>query len=154
LVTYMESHDEQWLMFKNLSYGACENAPSGGALCDSDGGSYNIRELQVALDRQKLVGAFFFLVPGPKMVWQFGELGYGYGPDGRDCLRPGDGTAGDCPPNSPQRVGRKTLRWEYADDPLRAKLYRTWSTLIHLRREYPVFHDAAATRTGSLSGEV
>lgn len=154
LVTYMESHDEQWLMFKNLSYGACENYPGGGDGCETNGGPYNIRDLDVALDRQKLVGAFFFLQPGPKMLWQFGELGYGYGPDGRDCLRPGDGTAGDCPPNSPQRVGRKNMRWEYADDPLRAKLYRTWSTLIALRREHPVFHDALATRAGSLVGEV
>ena len=154
LVTYMESHDEQWLMFKNLSFGACVNAPAGGNTCDTDGGPYNIRELDIALDRQKLVGAFLFLVPGPKMMWQFGELGYGYGPDGRDCLRPGDGTAGDCPSNSPQRVGRKPIRWEDQDDPLRAKLYRTWSTLIHLRRENPVFHDAIATRSGSLSGEV
>ena len=153
-IVYMESHDEQWLMFKNISFGACSNAPGGGPTCNTNPGSYNIRELDEALDRQKLAGAFFFLRPGPKMMWQFGELGYGYGPDGRDCLRPGDGTMGDCPANSPQRVGRKAIRWEYREDPLRWKLYRTWSEMIHLRREHAVFHDGLATRSGSLSGEV
>ncbi len=154
LVTYMESHDEQWLMFKNLSFGACENAPFGGPNCDSDGGAYNVRDIDVALDRQKLAGAFFFLLPGPKMMWQFGELGYGYGPDGRDCLRPGGGSAGDCPANAPGRVDRKPIRWNYFDDPLRLKLYKTWSALINLRREHAVFHDASATRSGTLDGEV
>ncbi len=153
LVTYMESHDEQWLMFKNLSFGACVEAPLGGSGCDIDGSPYNTRDLDVALDRQKLAGAFFFLVPGPKMMWQFGELGYGYGPDGRDCLRPGD-ELGDCPAGTPSRVGNKPIRWEYRADPLRWKLYQTWSALINLRREHPAFHDPASFRTGSLSGDV
>ena len=89
-------------------------------------------------------------------MWQFGELGYGYGPDGRDCLRPSDNTGdlGDCPGNSPGRTGRKPIRWDYRADPLRWKLYKTWSALINLRREHPVFHDAAAFRSGNLSGDV
>ncbi len=31
-VTYMESHDEQWLMFKTRTFGACSGAPAGGAV--------------------------------------------------------------------------------------------------------------------------
>ncbi|NNE34538.1 MAG: hypothetical protein HKN13_04850, partial [Rhodothermales bacterium] len=91
LVTYMESHDEQWLMFKNISFGACENSPGGGGICNSEPGAYNTRDFPTAFDRQKMAGAFFFTIPGPKMIWQFGELGYGYGPDGRDCLIIGEG---------------------------------------------------------------
>jgi hypothetical protein len=57
----MESHDEERLMFKNLTYG-------------NSSGTYNIKDLQTALDRVKLAAAFFLTLPGPKMIWQFGEL--------------------------------------------------------------------------------
>ncbi|NQV37084.1 MAG: T9SS type A sorting domain-containing protein, partial [Candidatus Marinimicrobia bacterium] len=63
LVTYMESHDEERTMFKNLEYG-------------NHSGAYDIRDLPTALQRMKLAGAFFFTYPGPKMIWQFGERGY------------------------------------------------------------------------------
>lgn len=126
LVGFMESHDEQWMMFKNRSFG-------------NSSGSYNIRDLETALDRQKLVGAFFFTIPGPKMMWQFGELGYGGGPG--ECLKPGGGN-GDCLPSDPGRTGRKPIRWEYQDDPDRWRLYQTWQWLIKLRNENEVFRSA------------
>ena len=109
MVTYMESHDEERLMYKNLKYG------------DSNG-PYDVKKLNVALERMKLAGAFFFLIPGPKMIWQFGELGYDYSID----------TNG--------RVGEKPIRWDYLNEPARKELYNTWSTLIHLRNTYPVFN--------------
>ena len=137
LITYMESHDEQWLMFKNLKFGACTNAPGGGSTCDSFTSSYNVRNLSTALDRQKLAGAFFFTIPGPKMMWQFGELGYGG--EAGECLKPGTGN-GSCLSTDPGRTGRKPIRWEYASDRDRSLLYRTWAALIHLRRSYDVFN--------------
>jgi 1,4-alpha-glucan branching enzyme len=60
LVGYMESHDEERLMYKNELYG------------DSIGG-YNAKSLDTALERMECAGALFFPVPGPKMLWQFGE---------------------------------------------------------------------------------
>jgi len=126
LIGYMESHDEQWLMFKNLNYGNGMN-------------EYQIQELPTALDRQKLVGAFFFTIPGPKMVWQFGELGYGGGPG--ECLKPGDGTDGECLPTDPDRTGRKPIRWDYYQNAERNALYQTWKWLLKLRHENQVFHD-------------
>jgi hypothetical protein len=51
----MESHDEERLMYKNLTYG------------DSSG-TYDIKDIRVALNRMKLASAFFFTVPGPKMI--------------------------------------------------------------------------------------
>ena len=128
LIGYMESHDEQWLMFKNLNYG-------------NSVGGYDITELETALDRQKLVGAFFLTIPGPKMIWQFGELGYGGGPN--ECLKPGDDTDGECRPDDPGRTARKPVRWDYYDDPNRNALYQTWQWLLKLRHEHPVFHDTA-----------
>ena len=117
LIGYMESHDEQWLMFKNIAFG-------------NSSGEYNIRELSTALDRMKLAGAFFFTLPGPKMLWQFGELGYGYGNAGEQCLN----DASYCPSIAPGRTDVKPIRWDYREDPERYALYETWSNIIALRR--------------------
>ena len=142
LVGYMESHDEQWLMFKTRSYGACTNFPDGGNGCTTNPGEYNTRDLDTALGRQKLVGAFFFTLPGPKMMWQFGELGYGFGDNGEQCLKPGDDSDGDCAVSVAGRTDPKPIRWDYWDNPdtqERVNLYKTWSALIKLRQSSPVF---------------
>lgn len=131
LVGYMESHDEQWLMFKNRSFG-------------NSSGEFDVRELDIALSRQKLAGAFFFTLPGPKMMWQFGEVGYGYGNNGEECLKPGGDSDGDCAPSVADRVGNKPIRWDYWNNPSteeRIKLYKTWAALINLRKSSPAFTD-------------
>ncbi|SMO75833.1 alpha-amylase family glycosyl hydrolase [Gracilimonas mengyeensis] len=125
-VGYMESHDEQWLMFKNLMFGN-----------SNDELDYDITKLGTALNRQKLAGAFFFTLPGPKMIWQFGELGYGYGENGEQCLREDP----DCPSSAPGRTSAKPIRWDYYEDAGRYKLYQSWSALINLRNSSPAFTD-------------
>ena len=120
LVGYMESHDEQRLMFKNLTYG-------------NSAGSYNIKNLNVALNRMKLAGAFFFTVPGPKMIWQFGELGY------------------DISIDSMGRVGEKPVKWNYLDDDRRTNLYKVYRSLIKLKNDYEVFSTDNFTLTVSAS---
>ncbi|HLE57324.1 MAG TPA: alpha-amylase family glycosyl hydrolase, partial [Rhodothermia bacterium] len=154
VISYMESHDEQWLMFKNLRFGACEASPGGGGRCDQPDAGYNVRALPVALDRQKMAGAFFFTIPGPRMMWQFGELGYGHGPNGRDCLRPSNESFGDCPAGTPTRTGAKPIRWDYYADPLRRKLYDTWSALLKLRSEHEVFRGAETVVSLNLGGVI
>ncbi len=118
LVGYMESHDEERLMYKNLEYG---NSLDG----------YNIQELSTALERMELAGVFFFPVPGPKMVWQFGELGYDYSID-YDC-----------------RVCNKPIRWDYYSTGLRRRVYQVWSALIHLKLNEPAFDSDDFTLTVS-----
>jgi len=140
-ITYMESHDEQWLMLKNLKY--------GNSSADS---SYDVTNLRTAIDRQKAAGAFFLTIPGPRMLWQFGELGYGGGPG--ECLKPGDGSDGDCEPTDPGRTDPKPVRWEYYEDPVRHNLYRSWSELLRLRHENPVFTSRETVFESSLSDEV
>lgn len=108
LVGYMESHDEERLMYKMQTYGKV-----------ADG--YSVKDLNTALERMELAGAFFFTVPGPKMIWQFGELGYDYSID-YDC-----------------RICNKPIRWDYNETGRRKKLYQVWSALIHLRREQLAF---------------
>lgn len=62
-VSYMESHDEQRLLFKCLNYG---NAS----------GNYSTKNLNSALTRMEQAALFLLAAPGPKMIWQFGEYGY------------------------------------------------------------------------------
>ncbi len=109
VVGYMESHDEERLMYKNLMYGNVS-------------GSYSIKTLTTALDRMKLNGAFFFTVPGPKMIWQFGELGYDVSIT-----------------STPGRTDQKPPHWEYYSDPYRMKLFKTWKALLNLKKNYPAF---------------
>ncbi len=108
LVGYMESHDEERLMYQNLNYGSRSD-------------SYDITELQTALNRNKMAAAFFFTIPGPKMIWQFGELGY------------------DISIDENGRTGEKPIKWEYYDDESRKKLYKTYKELIRLRNSHDAF---------------
>jgi len=140
LVGYMESHDEQWIMLKNRKFGNDSNP------------EYEVTDFNTAIARQKLTGSFFLTIPGPKMLWQFGELGYGWGEG--ECLKPGNGGSGDCTPSDPGRVDPKPIRWEYADDPVRKNLYRTWSELLRLRNSSSVFTSAETQFSSSLSGTI
>ncbi len=105
---YMESHDEERLMYKNLQYG-------------NSNGTYNVKKLNTALSREETAANFFFTIPGPKMIWQFGELGYDYSIEYNG------------------RTGRKPVHWEYFDQPERKKVYDTWATLIAFKKEEPAF---------------
>ncbi|UOQ70288.1 DUF4961 domain-containing protein [Hymenobacter cellulosilyticus] len=120
LVSYMESHDEERLMFKNLTYGNQANP------------AHNVRDLNTALARNEAAAAFFFTVPGPKMIWQFGEVGY------------------DVSIDENGRVGNKPIRWEYYQNANRRKLYNTYRELIALKKTQPVFK--TGTYTQKLNG--
>ena len=110
-IAYMESHDEERLMYKNLNY--------GNAL-----GDYNVQDLSTALQRMELAGAFYFTVPGPKMIWQFGELGYDISIDYNG------------------RTGNKPILWNYFDDAGRKAVYDTWSDLNKLAVNEPIFESS------------
>lgn len=109
LIGYMESHDEERLIYRNLNNG------------NSDG-SYNTRDLNTALKRVEMAAAFFFTIPGPKMLWQFGELGY------------------DISIDNPCRVCNKPILWNYQQDFNRNGLYKAFSAFIQLRNDYETFH--------------
>ena len=140
LIGYMESHDEQWIMFRNLNFGNDLNE------------NHDITELDVALNRQKLTGSFFFTIPGPKMIWQFGELGYGGGPG--ECLKPGDGSDGSCLSTDVGRTDPKPIRWDYYSEENRLRLYKTWSELLRLRHSSPVFSSAETQFEASLGSGI
>lgn len=119
-VSYMESHDEE-----RLTYAAITNGKSNGG--------YNIKNEETALSRMELSGAFYFTVPGPKMIWQFGELGY------------------DISINQNGRTGNKPILWNYFDDENRKAIYNTWSKLIQLKLKYDIFKTSDFTIDASNS---
>ena len=102
LISYMESHDEErvmWDVMENSSF-TFEGA---------------IRNLQ-------LNAAIFFTVPGPKMIWQFGEMAY------------------DEELNN-DRLGIKPPHWEYLDDETRIKLTNVYQALLNLRTKTDYVHE-------------
>lgn len=132
LITYAESHDEERIVYKNLMFGNSTNP------------SHNVRDTAVALKRMELTAAFLFTIPGPKMIWQFGELGYPYSIN--TCT---DGTV-----NNDCRLADKPIRWDYLADPRRKSVYNTYSQLINLRFHpwYKGVFEGASTIEHSLGG--
>ncbi len=63
LISYMESHDEERIIYKTLTFG-------------SENGSYRTKDLPTALERLEAAQVLYLSSPGPKMIWQFGEFGY------------------------------------------------------------------------------
>lgn len=114
LVAYMESHDEERQIYKLLTFG---NATA----------NYNTKTLNTALERSQLATAFFLSLAGPKMIWQFGELGY------------------DITIDQNGRVGEKPVLWNYLDDPKRLKLFDVYSAMLRLRAQFDVFTSGQET---------
>jgi len=116
VVGYMESHDEERLAFKNIAYG-------------NSAGIYHVKDTGTSLKRLELAATFFFTIPGPKMIWQFGELGYDY------SINYGGG-----------RLAPKPIRWDYLSDWRRRYTKNIFAALANLKKTQPVF----ATTTYSL----
>ena len=119
LVSYMESHDEERLMFKNLEFG-------------NFAGDYSIKDLNTALQRMELVTTFHLGLPGPKMIWQFGELGYDY-----SIYTCWDGTVDNG--NTSCKLDPKPIRWDYWENPNRRRLWDVNREWMKLRKEHSVF---------------
>ena len=121
LVAYMESHDEERQIVKTITYG-------------NSLGAYNTKDPVTALKRSQLATAFFLALTGPKMIWQFGELGY------------------DIPIDQNGRVGEKPVLWHYLDDANRLKLFDVYSAMLRLRTQFDVF--TSGQETLSVNGAV
>ena len=124
LVSYMESHDEERQMYDMLLYSNQSNP------------SYNPRSLPVALSRMGMNAAFLFTMPGPKMMWQFGELGYEYSIN--YCQ---NGTI-----NNNCRVDPKPIRWDYLQNADRLALHDVYANILKLRSN-PLFAQTFTTGT-------
>jgi 1,4-alpha-glucan branching enzyme len=130
LMGYAESHDEERLMYKNVQFG-------------NSAGSYNVKTLNTALSRMSAIGAVSLLIPGPKMIWHFGELGWD-----DSIFTCNDGTvndasatlSGDC------KLDKKPQpQWaeNWLGDTNRNKIYYDWAKMINLKVTEPVFSGTA-----------
>lgn len=117
LVTYAESHDEERVVYKSLQFGRVD-------------GSYNIKDLPTALDRAELMPVFLVPLPGPKMIWAHGELGY------------------DVSIDDPCRTCAKAILWNYLNEPDRRDLYRTYQVMNKLKLEHLDFFSKEPTFRG------
>ncbi|MDC1107025.1 alpha-amylase family glycosyl hydrolase [Prolixibacteraceae bacterium] len=120
LIGYMESHDEQ-----RIAYMAKESGLING--------SYNTREVPTMCERLRANGALFFLIPGPKMIWQFGEVGYDFSIDLNG------------------RTGEKPIRWDYIGNLDRNKVYKDYARFAELKKNDEVF--STSTFDYSLDGK-
>ncbi len=118
MVAYMESHDEERIQYKAKTWGV---SISG----------YNVKDFITRMERGGLTAVFYLAIPGPKMIWQFGEIGY--------SISIGDESV---------RTDPKPILWDLYMDRRRQRLYQINRTMMKLRDEYPVF------RTGDYDYEL
>ncbi|MFM7859463.1 MAG: T9SS type A sorting domain-containing protein, partial [Flammeovirgaceae bacterium] len=117
---YMESHDEERVMFRSLQSG-------------NSSGSYSVKNLNTALSRMKAAATLFYTIPGPKMLWQFGELGY------------------DVSIEQGGRTSAKPIKWDYYADPARKSLFTYVAQLIKAKTTYPIFNTTDVVVSGGSS---
>ncbi len=102
-ISYPESHDEERLGYELSQY---FNGP---------------KTTETLINRMKLGLAFNMLFPGPRMIWQFEELGY------------------DISINFNGRTGEKPVKWEYFEDDKRKELYRLLQKVFSIRNNYTIY---------------
>jgi Alpha amylase, catalytic domain len=105
-MSYGESHDEERLGYEVTQF-------------------FNgTKTLENIINRLKIATGFNLLLPGPRMLWQFQELGY------------------DVSINFNGRTGEKPVRWEYFDDAKRKELYTLMSRILKIRNRHNIYATA------------
>lgn len=116
-VAYAESHDEERLGYKQVAYG-------NGTTIKND--KYvNNRTLRLGC-----VAAIMLMSPGPKMIWQFGELG------NEQTTKNSDNGNNTDP---------KIVNWSHLENEHRKGLYDCYSKLCGLRRGNPDLFSETST---------
>jgi 1,4-alpha-glucan branching enzyme len=116
LIVYQESHDEERLMYNNENYG-------------NSSGPYSAKDTTTGLLRNAAAAAFWALAPGPKMLTEFGELGFDYSINW--C------TNGTVDPSGSCRLTPKPIRWDYLQNSSRKNLHDVYAGMMQLRTTYP-----------------
>ena len=136
LLGYAESHDEERLMYKNIAFG--NNSTT----------SHDVRDLNTALSRMSALGAVTLTIPGPKMIWHFGDLGM-------------NTSLFTCPDGS---VDYDSCKLDTKDQPQwqenwltnanRKIIYDDWSRINLLKTSLPVFEGDYTITSGSLTPRI
>ncbi|MBP6757988.1 MAG: T9SS type A sorting domain-containing protein [Flavobacterium sp.] len=138
LMGYAESHDEERLMYKNLQYGQSSNP------------AHDVKNFNVALSRMSAIGAVSLLVPGPKMIWHFGELGWE-----KSIWTCNNGTVnsdydGGVPSGDCKLDTKPQPQWanNWLGDVNRNKIYFDWAKMIALKTTEPLFNVNITANSG------
>jgi len=118
-IGYAESHDEERVVYKAFT---------------ETGQTQN--NLPKILQRLPAMGAVLFLVPGPKMLWHFGELGWDLSlfTCSNGTVQLNDGCKLDTKPQ-PQWIGN------WIADVARKNVYDSWARLIDMKKTENVFEN-------------
>lgn len=106
---------------------------------NSTNASHNVKTLNIALTRMSAIGAVSLLIPGPKMIWHFGELGWDSSifTCNNSTLNDDSTTiAGDCKLHTkpqPQWTGN------WLENAARRQVYNDWSKMITMKITETVF---------------
>ncbi len=130
-IGYMESHDEE-----RISYSV--------QVAGSQTSGYDTRDFDITIERLKLGALFFYAVPGPRMMWQFGELAYDFSIN--TCEN------GTISPNC--RLSPKPILWSDFQNEKRRQLFDLYSEIIHLRNKYDLFQTETFFLSSSSRGKV
>lgn len=114
-VGFMESHDKQRMSYKQTAYA---QEPLKSSL------SARMKQLEVNT-------VFFLTLSGPKMIWQFGEVGYDYSINSNSA-----GTVTGEEGSDEYKTNPKPVKWDYYAVPERLALYNTYSKLMTLRNQH------------------
>ena len=138
VIGYAESHDEEVLMYKNLTFGQSANP------------AHNVKNLNTALSRMSAIGAVSLLVPGPKMIWQFGDLGWN-----NSIWTCNNGVVnsdydGGVPPGDCKLDKKPQPQWvnNWLGDVNRNKIYFDWAKMITLKTTEPIFNANITANSG------
>nr|WP_321221860.1 alpha-amylase family glycosyl hydrolase [uncultured Psychroserpens sp.] len=138
---YPESHDEERLMYKAVTFG------------NNSTGSHNVRDLNTALSRMPAIGAMSITVPGPKMLWHFAALGMEnsiFTCNNGVVNEPG-GSDGDCKLDTKPQP-QWTENW--LGNANRNQIYNDWARLIKLKINEDVFEGEYVLNSGSLTPRI
>ncbi len=121
-IGYAESHDEERVVYKAIT----ESGQTNG-------------NLTKALARMPAMGAVLFPVPGPKMTWHFGDLGWSH-----SLWTCTNGTVSYSAPDC-KLATKPQPQWanNWMADAQRLAIYQIWSKLIDLKIKENVFENGS-----------
>ena len=131
-VGYAESHDEERVVYKAFTEaGQTQN------------------NLPKILQRLPAMGAVHLLVPGPKMIWHFADLGWE-----KSLWTCSNGTVSFTAPDC-KLDAKPQPQWanNWLADAARSNVYNSWARMINLKKTEPVFENGQFSWNFSQTGK-
>lgn len=128
LIGYPESHDKERILYSAFTFGNGSGAfPVNGNLTNT-------------IKRMSAIGAISLLIPGPKMIWHFGDLAHTgsiFTCNNGSVNTDYDTTGGDCKLDTKPQP-QWTNNW--LADANRSVVYNNWAKMIDLKKNNSVFN--------------